>query len=52
MTFELVARNAAFSQRQYLLAAVNVLTNSLKISHKTKEDFLQTNISRIHEKIR
>ena len=38
-------------QWEYLLSAVNVLTNSLKISGQTKADFFQLNISRIHVKI-
>ena len=33
-----------------LVIGVNVLTNSLKISDVTKADFLQLNLSRIHEK--
>ena len=40
------------SEREYLLSAVNVLTNSLKISDQTKTDFFQFNISEMHEKIR
>ena len=37
--------------REYLSSAVNVLTNSLKISDKTKADFFQLNLPRIHGKI-
>ena len=36
-------------QREYLLWAVNVLTNSVKISDKTNADFFQLNISQMHE---
>ena len=39
-------------QREYLLSAVNDLTNSLKITIQTNKDFFQFNISEIHEKIR
>ena len=39
-------------QREYLLSAVNDLTNSLKITYQTNKDFFQFNISQIHEKIR
>ena len=39
-------------QGEYLLSAVNVLTNSLKISDQTNADFLQLNISQMHGKIR
>ena len=46
MAFELVARNCA--QREYLLWAVNVLTNSVKISDQTNADFFQLNISQMH----
>ena len=38
-------------QREYLLSAVNVLTNSLKISDQTNADFFQLNISQINGKI-
>ena len=38
-------------QREYLLSAVNVLTNSLKISDQTNADFFQLNISIMHGKI-
>ena len=38
-------------QREYLLSAVNVLTNSLKISDQTNADFFQLNISQMHGKI-
>ena len=34
-------------QREYLLWAVNVLTNSVKISDQTNADFLQLNISQM-----
>ena len=37
--------------REYLSSVVNVLTNSLKIYDKTKADFLQLNLTRIHEKV-
>ena len=33
---------------EYLLSAVNVLTNSLKISNQTNADFFQLNISQMH----
>ena len=39
-------------QREYLLSAVNELTNSLKITNQTNKDFFQFNISQIHGKIR
>ena len=39
-------------QREYLLSAVNDLTNSLKITNQTNKDFFQFNISQIHGKIR
>ena len=51
MAFELVARNCAHCQREYLLWAVNVLTNSVKISDQTNADFFQLNISQMHGKI-
>ena len=38
-------------QRQYLLSAVKVLRNSLKISDQTNADFLQLNVSQMHIKI-
>ena len=38
-------------QREYSLLAVNVLTNSLKISDQTNADFLQLNICQMHGKI-
>ena len=38
-------------QREYFLSAVNVLTNSLKISDQTNADFLQLNIFQMHGKI-
>ena len=38
-------------QQEYLLWAVNVLTNSVKISDQTNADFFQLNISQMHEKI-
>ena len=37
---------------EYLLSAVNDLTNSLKITNQTNKDFFQFNISQIHGKIR
>ena len=37
---------------EYLSSVVNVLTNSAKISHQSKADFVQLNLPRIHEKIR
>ena len=51
MGFELVARNCAKLQREYLLWAVNVLTSSVKISDQTNADFFQLNISQMHGKI-
>ena len=39
-------------QREYLLSAVNELTNSLKITNQTNNNFFQFNISQIHRKIR
>ena len=39
-------------QREYLLSAANVLTNSLKITNQTNKDLFQFNISQIHGKIR
>ena len=38
-------------QREYLLWAVNVLTNSVNISDQTNADFFQLNISQMHGKI-
>ena len=38
-------------RREYLSSVVNVLTNSVKISDPTIEDFFQLNLARIHEKI-
>ena len=38
-------------QREYFLSAVNVLTNSLKISDQTNADFFQLNISQMHAQI-
>ena len=38
-------------QREYFLSAVNVLTNSLKISAQTNADFFQLNISQMHRKM-
>ena len=38
-------------QREYFLSAVNVLTNSLKISDQTNPDVLQLNISQMNAKI-
>ena len=51
MAFELVAQKLCTLQREYLLSAVNVLTNSLKISDQTNADFFQLNISQMHGKI-
>ena len=51
MAFELVARNCATLQQEYLFWAVNVLTNSIKISDQTNADFFQLNISPMHGKI-
>ena len=39
-------------QREFLLSAVNDLTNSLKITNQTNKDFFWFNISQIHGKIR
>ena len=50
MAFELVPKLCTL-QREYLLSAVNVLTNSLKISDQTNADFFQLNISQMHGKI-
>ena len=36
-------------QREYLSWALNVLTNSPKISDPTKADLFQLNVSEIHE---
>ena len=36
---------------EHLLWAVNVLTNSVKISDQTNADFLQPNISQMHGEI-
>ena len=38
-------------QREYLLSAVNVLTNSVKISDQTNADFCQVSISQMHGKM-
>ena len=38
-------------RREYLSSVVNVLTNSLKILDRTKTDFFELNLLRIHEKI-
>ena len=38
-------------RREYLSSVVNVLTNSLKISERTKADLFQLNLPGIHEKI-
>ena len=51
MSFELGARNCAHCNEEYLLWAVNVLTNSVKISDQTNADFFQLNISQMHGKI-
>ena len=37
-------------RREYLSSVVNVLTNSVKISHQTKADFAQLNLPRIKRK--
>ena len=40
MAFEIIAVNSAyFCRPEYLSSAVNVLTNSLKISYQTEGDF-------------
>ena len=51
MAFEFCVKVSKM-QREYLLSAVNDLTNSLKITNQTNKDFFQFNISQIHEKIR
>ena len=38
-------------QREYILSAVNVLTNSLKISDETSADIFQLNISQMQGKM-
>ena len=38
-------------QLEYFLSAVNMLTNSLKISDQTNANFFQLNISQMHGKI-
>ena len=38
-------------RREYLSSVVNVLTNNVKISDPTIEDFVQLNLARIHEKM-
>ena len=38
-------------RREYLSSAVNMLTNSVKISDPTIEDFVQLHLARLHEKI-
>ena len=38
-------------QLEYMSSAVNMLTNSVKISDQTKADFAQLNLPRIDEKI-
>ena len=38
-------------QPEYMSSVVNVLTNSVKISDQTKADFVQNNLTQIHEKI-
>ena len=35
---------------EYLPPSVNVLTNSLKISYETEDDFFELNLPRIDEK--
>ena len=47
-----VVRKSIYSDEEYLSSGVDVLTNSLKISDITKEDFFQLNLSRIDGKIR
>ena len=42
MEFEINnAKNSAYCCREYLSSAVNALTNSLKISYQTEDDFFQ-----------
>ena len=41
----------SLSTREYLSSAVNMLTNSLKISHVTKRDFFRVNSFHIDQKI-
>ena len=48
MAFELVPSKLCTLQREYLLWAVNVFTNSVKISDQTNADFFQLNISQKH----
>ena len=50
MAFELV-RQIVHIATGNLLWAVNVLTNSVKISDQTNADFPQLNISQIHGKV-
>ena len=50
MALELCAKLCTL-QWEYLLWAVNVLTNSVKISHQTNADFFQLNISQMHGKV-
>ena len=38
-------------RREYLSSVVNMLTNSVKISDPTIEDFVQLHLARLHEKI-
>ena len=38
-------------RQEYMSSVVNVLTNSVKISDQTKEDFALLNLHRIYEKI-
>ena len=51
MAFEFVSK-CANCNGNYLLSAVNDLTNSLKITNQTNKDFFQFNISQIPGKIR
>ena len=51
MASELVASKSAYSRREYVYSAVNVLTNSPNILDLTKADFFKLNLSQIHGKI-
>ena len=44
-------REIMYIAKEYLLWAVNVLTNSPKISDQTSADFSKLNISQMHGKI-
>ena len=50
-SFEIVAGNNAYFQREYLSSEVNVLTKSLNISDMTKGDFFQLNLPLIYGKV-